>query len=324
MRRALVVLVMVLAPGLAPLAFAQGRDVLVVDGDGVRVVHVDPGLADAVRQVASSVPGLVAEQAAALGIDAPPRVTVSVLSGTPRDADEARRLGVAGMPGWAAGIARGGAAFIAIRVDRLGRYPDRTLTSVLAHEVAHLMLDRALGRDRATEVPAWFDEGYAMTEAARYTGGHRWLLGRSLVFSGPLPLERLERRWPSDGPGARAAYAQVYSFFSYVLDSVGEDAGHAVVRRMGEGARFRMAWREVTGRSPEDWASSWRRSVTFWYRWIPFLTSGTLVWMIAGLLFITAYARRRRLNRQILQRWEEEERFEDPSEDDRFGGPGLA
>jgi hypothetical protein len=90
---------------------------------------------------------------------------------------------------------------------------------------------------------------------------------------------------------------------------------------MHAGERFRFAWREATGRAPEDWARSWRRSVTLWYRWIPFLTSGSTIWLVSGLLFLAAYARRRRRSRLILRRWEEEERFEDPAPDDHWQGP---
>jgi hypothetical protein len=138
------VIVAVIFAALALLP-APAEDLSVLDGQGVRVVYTNEGLARAAAQVAEAVPRFVGEQAVALGITAPERVTVSLASSSPRDAGRARALGLDGMPVWAAGIARGGTAFIGVRLDRLGRYPDRTLNSVLAHEVAHLMLDRARG-----------------------------------------------------------------------------------------------------------------------------------------------------------------------------------
>jgi len=286
-----------------------------VDGAGVRVVVVEEGLLPLAGQVAELVPELIATQAGALDVARPEKVTVALLGRLPANPGHRALLGLSGMPPWAAGMARSGRNLIIVRLDRVGAYPDRNLASVLAHEVAHLMLDHALGPNRATEAPAWFDEGFAMSEAYRFSWTDRYHLGRTFLFLGLIPLERLERRWPDDASMARAAYAQTFAFMSWVLDRAGEDAAREVVRLMARGERFRLAWREATGRGPEQWEKSWRRSVSLRYRWIPVLTSGGTLWFVVSVLFVLAVARKRRRARQTLERWDDEERFLDT------GGP---
>jgi hypothetical protein len=281
------------------------------------VLVAEEGLLPLAARVAAPVPDRIGSQALALGTSRPERVTVALLSGVPGDPAQRRLLGLSGMPSWAAGMALSGRDLIVVRLDRVGTYPDRNLASVLAHEVAHLMLDRALGTHRATEVPRWFDEGYAMSEAHRFSWTDRYHLGRTMLFLGLIPLEQLERRWPDDPGMARAAYAQTFAFLSWVLDRAGEDAAREVVRLMSRGERFRFAWREATGKAPEQWERSWRRSVSLRYRWIPVLTSGGTLWFVVSVLFVLAVIRKRRRTRRILARWEEEERFVEG------GGPGA-
>ena len=52
----------------------------------------------------------------------------------------------------------------------------------------------------------------------------------------------------------------------------------------------------------------WRRSFLWRYRWVPILTSGTTLWMGVMALFLVAAWRRRRRSREVLERWEDEER----------------
>ena len=54
-------------------------------------------------------------------------------------------------------------------------------------------------------------------------------------------------------------------------------------------------------------ASFWKRQ-TFWYRWVPLLTSSVALWTLVTLLALWAIRRRRARDAALYAHWDEEER----------------
>jgi hypothetical protein len=79
---------------------------------------------------------------------------------------------------------------------------------------------------------------------------------------------------------------------------------------------FRAAFRRATGQSPEEAEDSFWGRYTFWYRWMPILTSSATLWIGITALSLLAIRRRRQRDRQILQDWDAQEARIDRPEDE--------
>ena len=216
------------------------------------------------------------------------------------------------LPRWAAGAAYGAGGDIVLVVGRAGSYPDTDLPGVLAHECAHVVLDRALAARVVVEssgramagagVPRWFAEGFAVLEAHPWGWKDALQLATTVVWERPPDLATLERSFPVSESEAREAYAVSLSVVAWMEREHGEDAPARIVRAVAAGASFDQAVRQVIGLDPAAMEKVWRGSAELRYRWIPLLTSSGTIWMlILGLLFIAGARRRaRRLELEAL------------------------
>ena len=85
--------------------------------------------------------------------------------------------------------------------------------------------------------------------------------------------------------------------------------GRAIARTMLAEAQDDLATVAAAAGAPlsRDVESFWRRYL-FWYRWLPFLTSGAALWAGVTALAVVAGVRRRRRDAAIRRQWELEER----------------
>ena len=260
------------------------------------------------------------------------------------------------LPRWAAGAAYGPEGDIVLVVGRAGSYPDRDLPGVLAHECAHVVLDRALasvplvdpgGRPRPGEgdaagagpgpgtsssagsipagpphVPRWFKEGFAVLEAHPWGWKDALQLATTVVWDDPPPLETLDRSFPVTDSEAATAYAVSLSAVAWMQRTAGEEAPARIVRAVAAGATFDQALRQVLGLDPAAMEAAWRGSAQLRYRWIPILTSSSAIWtLILGLLFV-AGARRRARRRELERLWGERVDIEPDTDGEPESGTG--
>jgi hypothetical protein len=95
------------------------------------------------------------------------------------------------------------------------------IQTVLDHEVAHILLHQYAG-EAGRFVPRWFHEGIAQVlSGSIYLGSSE----ESLVYAAHtgrlLRLSSLRKDFPADSSGRRQAYAQTFSFVSFLVRSVG-------------------------------------------------------------------------------------------------------
>lgn len=216
------------------------------------------------------------------------------------DSDLARRA-----PAWVAGYADGARGLAVIFPGRIPNYPDRSLEAVIQHEVAHVFVARA-ARGRA--VPRWFDEGVAMAAARAWTLEDRTQLAWGVLTGGPETLAELESAFRESAPAARTAYALASALVRDMERAAGPGVTAKVLRRLGEGAPFDVAFEAAVGQPLAGFAGAFFRRQTFWNRWLPFLTSSTLLWLAITFLALAAFRRRRRRDADQARRWDAEER----------------
>lgn len=260
--------------------------------------HAPEGFERAVRSVASaaeSAPFGEALQLTGLADFGDPIQVVLLAEDAPAAAE---------IPDWVSGYARPNRRLVVVLPDRVPSYPDRTMRSLLAHEVAHLLVWEAAG---GRPVPRWFNEGVA-TVAAREWGvedSARYALaaaGRRI-----RSVDELDRGFRGSGSEARRSYALSAAMVRWLRQEVDADVTARILRSVADGQPFDRAFFVATGM---NLAAAERRFFSqrwFWAAWVPLLTSSTGLWLGITLLALLAIVRRVLKSREMHQRWELEE-----------------
>ena len=226
----------------------------------------------------------------------PPIRVQLVTEGSP----EARRA-----PSWAVAYAVGGAGLVVLIPSRVPGYPDKTLDTVLRHEVAHVLIARAA---RHHAVPRWFNEGLAIHAARDRSFEDQARLTFATLRRGSLALSGLDRRFQGGPRTAASAYALATAFVRFLLDRHGRFAAAEIFDQMAQGHAFHQAFRRALGSSLEAEEARFWRHLDIWSKWVPLLSSSTTLWLLITLLALWAFKRRRERDAEQLAAWDDEER----------------
>lgn len=213
----------------------------------------------------------------------------------------------AGVPPWVSGYAYGAEGVIVLLPARTPSYPDSSLEELLRHEVAHVLVARAA---RGRPLPRWFHEGVAMIAGTSWGFDDRSRLTVTMIGSiggGEMPLAEVERQFAGGRGSTFNAYAIAGAFVNELLRREGDDAVARILAGVGRGLSFEDAFREATGRTLAEAEQSFWRRQSFWYRWVPILTSSVTLYMLITLLAIWAMGKRRARDAALRRLWEEEE-----------------
>ncbi len=210
----------------------------------------------------------------------------------------------AGIPPWVSGYAYGNVGVVVLLVDRVPRYPSGSLAEVLRHEVAHVLIDRAAD---GAPVPRWFHEGFAMALDGRWGLGDSTRFAYALLRLRKVPMEEVGSWFGGDAAQVAAAYSISGSLVRDLQQKHGADLPARILRRLREGEAFDSAFEAEAGRSLAVAQSElWRRR-DFWWRWLPFASDPTILWIAITLLALAAIWRRRQMNLRLHALWAQEE-----------------
>jgi len=270
--------------------------------------------------------GAFAQRPPEIGVEAPP--ALSGVATRLREVDPARLVSVmrlvglqepgppirvilapegtqeSAVPRWVSGYALGDQGVIVLLPERVPSYPDSSLSDLLSHEVAHVLIARAGG---GHPLPRWFHEGMAMIAGLSWDLEDRSRLTLALLVDRPVSLADVEQRFGGGQAEVNRAYAISGAFARDLLEQYGQDAAARILGKVADGLPFDQAFQAATGTPlAAAEASFWDRQ-TFWYRWVPVLTSSVALWMLITLLALWAIRRRR--ERDAAQRviWDQEE-----------------
>jgi hypothetical protein len=275
--------------GLSLGVFAQKAPELIIEapagleGTAARLRAVDPSrLASAARLAGLRDPG-------------PPIRVFLAPEGSP---------GAVGVPPWVSGYAVGERSVIVLLPQRVPSYPDSSLSDLLAHEVAHVVVARAAG---GRPLPRWFHEGLAMIAGLSWGLEDRSRLTLALLTDRPVSLAALDEQFAGGQGEVNRAYAIAGSFVRDLFEREGPDVAARILAEVSHGLTFEEAFRRATGETLAEAETSFWERQTFWYRWVPVLGSSVTLWMLVTLLAIWAIRRRRARDAAQRRIWEEEE-----------------
>ncbi len=198
------------------------------------------------------------------------------------------------------GVAYPTANRIVLRADAKGLF---TLAETFEHEVSHIAVQRGVGR---TRLPRWFLEGLALHQAGQPLAERLESATSAALTRQLIPLGRLERGFPREPAATRLAYAQSMLFFRELLQRGGISRIQALLQAVRRGEAFPSAFLRLYGESLDAVERAFVIDLTTGASWVPILTSGGLIWVVATGLFLWSYVRRRRRARATLRRWDAE------------------
>jgi len=164
-------------------------------------------------------------------------------------------------------------------------------------------------------LPRWFHEGMAMIAGLSWGFDDRSRLTLALLVDRPVSLAGLDDRFAGGQSEVNRAYAIAGAFVRDLFDRYGQDVAARILQGVARGLSFPDAFRAATGDSLAAAESSFWDRQTFWYRWVPVLTSSVTLWMLVTLLALWAIKRRRERDAALRRIWDaEEERLRQAAE----------
>lgn len=133
---------------------------------------------------------------------------------------------------------------------------EATLDNDIQHEIAHLLMAEAVG---SNDVPAWFNEGFALNTASSPDVALDEILDEALREGTTLPLSSLcDTSFAGLAPQSAAlAYAQSASFYRYLLERYGPSQIRAIVDGYRSGLGCSQAVQRALGVSLEQLDGQW-------------------------------------------------------------------
>ncbi|MBK7578823.1 MAG: hypothetical protein IPI67_01340 [Myxococcales bacterium] len=275
------------------------------DGGWIRFAY-EPGLRERVQPLITQADATRADLVRRLGRPVLGKVTVYVAR-TPGEMAELAPEG-APFPRYASGVAYSDIGFVLLTLQPVDVNAHHDIGEVFRHELAHVALHDAVG---GRPVPRWMNEGLAVFMSGEGSFTRLQTLWTATVANQLLPLEHLERTFPTDAVGVSVAYAEAADVVRFLLRREDRERFIALLERIRKGEAFNVALKEAYGLDLATLEFEWREDVSRRYTFWPAIFSGSFIWAGAIGLFALAWRRRKKRAELTLARWGREEALED-------------
>jgi len=250
-------------------------------------------LTERAKMLAERIPWLEAKALALLGGTLPPTTTVAL--STTKQQFLHLLPSRARIPNWAAAVAFSRLYYIVMGPSKTAPISSRFV--LLAHEYSHVALAHTTN---FRSLPKWFVEGFADLMAGR--------LGLPVVsFGSPqLSMKELESGFPRSHKKASAAYSQSRAFVSFLYSNGSPEDFRNLIERLRRGKSLHVAVEDIYGVSLDSLEKDWRKNWRYRKFVIPLVTSGLLLWIVAALLLVFGYIKKKRARAKKLKKMEDE------------------
>jgi len=304
MRKNIPAIIIIFLLMIVPLASADARELrLENDRFVIRYTAGDDGIAsDLVRDSPRIRERIIAD----IGVDFAEKTEIRICPTL--EAFREAQPGRTWIPLWAIGVAYPAENVIVLRSPRAAKGSRIDVVDVFAHEFSHIALGRALA---GVTVPVWLNEGLAIYEAREWTFSRISALTRASLMDRLIPLSVLTLSFPAEEGPAELAYAESFMFISFLINKVGREAFHRLIRDYIRYGDLAGALRRGTGMSLADLEERWLVYLKLRVSWIPIITSVSTLWFVAALVFVYGYTRKKRQVDRRLKEMETEEESEE-------------
>ncbi|MGD9495272.1 MAG: peptidase MA family metallohydrolase [Armatimonadota bacterium] len=299
---------------LAPAPWTSAQQARrVLGSEHLRILHW-PQHADLAELARETGEGAMMRLQRMLDAEPPERIEVYIV----RTQAEFDALTGGGNKPWVVGRALPSALRVVVKPMGPQRLP-----KLLAHELAHVMLDVAMG-EAAWELPRWLHEGIAKYAADDFDAGERQLIARAALSGELLGLDELEAAFAGDVEQVSLAYAQSYTLVAYLSSLEPAKGIRPLLDQIAKGREMRLALGLAFGRPVPEMEQEWLSGLQRGY-W-PYLAPP---WSeaVIGALFVLALAMAvvmvRRRSARIRRRMLEQEQGWQPAAEDAAGGPAT-
>lgn len=224
-----------------------------------------------------------------------------------RTTDEMAQVAPEGIPPpeYASGVAYAPLHLVLLSLsspEAAGEAPD--IEEVFLHELSHIALyDAVLGQ----HVPRWFNEGLAIHASKE----SRFLRIRTLwdatLSKKIIPLAELDQSFPNERYEVSIAYAQSADFVRFLLRDADRARFESLIERVRTGTPFERALTDAYGTDLRKLEFQWLEEIAKRYTFLPFLTGGSLLWVLVFVVLVFGYVKRRKRTKATLERWAREE-----------------
>jgi hypothetical protein len=204
---------------------------------------------------------------------------------------------------WGLGYATWPGGPIVLDLERLAR-DQKNLAELVRHELSHVYLGQRLGR---APPPRWFIEGLAQLQAGEWRVADRLALVRAGA-TGRLPQLRDAGDFAGNAQQAHVAYvASLWTVSRLSADLSARGGLPVLIDKATESGRFDLAFEELTGRRPAQYAAESAAGLRMRYGWLALLSDPPSLFGVMTVLFLLgAWMSRRRTSRRLLEMEAEE------------------
>jgi hypothetical protein len=213
-------------------------------------------------------------------------------------------------PDWGAGAASLRDASIFIKSPKYIR-TGKSFSELLGHELTHIMLYRAAGRQW---LPRWIHEGLSMKLSGEWSFGQDILVARAAWTNNLIELLRLEQLSAFNGAEANLAYTESYLAVSSLATRSDPYILSDILEAYRETKDFRKSFKMMVGVDYLTWADKWLERTSMQYHFLLFIFDSKLFWIMVPILFIFLFLMKKRQNMKTKKRWRREERFNPPDD----------
>ena len=209
------------------------------------------------------------------------------------------------LPDWGAAVAIKEKKLIIIKSPNFFDI-GKNLEELLAHELGHLVLERASG---GRWLPRWFEEGFCQLISGEWRFEQDILLMRAVWGSGLIPLAALEDVNRFGGAKAALAYAESYLAVSSLGRDLGMDFFADFLPLYRESGNFYQSFFNSSGYKFAEWVSLWQEKTHQRYRFVLFIFDSRLLFPLLAIAIILLYFIKRWQTRKKRKQWERQEKL---------------
>jgi hypothetical protein len=212
-------------------------------------------------------------------------------------------------PAYAVGVAYPASGLVLLTLSAPETWERPDLVQVLAHELSHVALHRAVG---GRDVPRWFSEGVAIHQARERSFDRVRTLWEATVRGTLVPIDDLSAAFHSSPRRVGIAYAESADFVDFLVRRTpdGEAKLAEMIGRIARGQSFENSVSQTWSLGIGQLESQWRTALSERFHALPLLVGTGSLWGLIMVLVVLAWWRRRRDARTTLKKWEIEEAAE--------------